>query len=211
MANENGCVVTYVEEIEIPLPAPAQAQVPIAQRMPQQIALIYGISIAIGGVTPDNNPIIFPGQDANLYLTLFDKTEKFVDQYRLDNLVFNANCEQKYLPVEIYGDIDLDRSLILNPTNIITNTVVLYLWYIPKKNEQMVPGMGQRFSAFRRGPSMAPMPAHQIYTGQLINASTLAVMTQQGLKKYVCSDGGWVKNPNGSGYYCSGKLTIHDV
>ncbi len=134
--------LTFIEEIEVTLPTPADVRIEIAQRMPQQIKVIYGVSAIVGGVTPDNQNIIVPGQDANLYLTLFDRTKKFVDQFRLDQLVFSQDCEQKYLPVWIEGSIDLDRSLIINPTGIIANVVVLYFWYVPKLKEGLNPKQG---------------------------------------------------------------------
>jgi len=129
--------LTFIEEIEVTLPAVADNRIEIAQRMPQQIEVIYGISAVLGGVTPDNQNIIVPGQDELLYLTLFDRTKKFVDRFRLDQLVFSQDCEQKYLPVWVEGSIDLDRSEILNPTGILDNTIVLYFWYVPKMMERM--------------------------------------------------------------------------
>ncbi len=134
--------LTYIEEIEITLPNPADTRIEIAQRMPQQIQVIYGVSTVVGGVTPDNQNTIVPGQDANIFITLFDKTMKFVDQLRIDQLVFSQDCEQKYLPVWIEGSFDLDRSIIINPTGIVDNVVVLYFWYIPKP-EARIEGGGQ--------------------------------------------------------------------
>lgn len=121
---------TYVETIETILDGTQRQS--IRQDMPDQILFIYGISTSVGGVTPANDPIVFPGEDLLLYVELVRNATDLWDNYRLDKLIRSADADLGYFPVKLPGKIDMDRSVIINPTAITGRTVILDLLYIPK-------------------------------------------------------------------------------
>jgi len=121
---------TFYVPVEIDLDG--TRQINIGARMPTQIFFVYGAVTYLGGVTPQNQNIIVPGNEDNLYVTLKAGSNDRIERIRLNDLVFNANSEKKYLKLMFPGAIDLDQSFILNPTLLNNLTVVLGLWYLPK-------------------------------------------------------------------------------
>lgn len=107
-------------------------QINIQGRTPTEIFFAYGARIYIGGVTPQNQPIIVPGNEDNLYISLFMGSNQRVQRLRLDDLVFGDDSGLKYLPLVFPGAVDLDQSFIENPTLLDNVTVLLGLWYFPK-------------------------------------------------------------------------------
>lgn len=121
---------TFFENFEIALDG--TDQINIGARMPTQIFFVYGARTYLGGVTPQAQNIIVPGNENNLWLTLKMGSNDRIERIRLDDLVFNANSEKKYLDLNFPGSLDLDQSFVENPTLLNNLIIVLGLWYLPK-------------------------------------------------------------------------------
>ena len=93
-------------------------------KMPTQIFMVYGAVTYLGGVTTQSVNIIVPGNDLNLYTTFKMGSNDRIERIRLDDLVFGANSEKKYLSLFIPGSINLQNSFIENPT-LLDNVSVL--------------------------------------------------------------------------------------
>lgn len=129
---------------------------PLAQTMQTSIGRIYGISIYTDNVTYNNQPLITLANAANLYLSFVMGTNIFAGRFRLDDLVYSDPSitnltDTKYLPVNIPGSIDLDKSFIDNPTAINALNVSINLWYIDKNTYDYMEKQG---IVFRNAHSM---------------------------------------------------------
>lgn len=131
---------TYVMSLLTPLPVIAETNIPIAKQIPQQVGLIFGLSVYTDTVTPANQPLITTADAENIYLTFKDGPTEFFQPIRLDNLNFtfvgvpNIN-PQRFMPVNIQGNFDLSTSFYANPTGVASvapavTTIMLNLWYI---------------------------------------------------------------------------------
>jgi len=126
---------TYFESIQIDLTG--QIDLDIGTRLASQILYIYGISTYLSGVTPNSENLIVPGDDLNLYLSLRDGANDFIEDIRLSDLVFSNDVRVKHYPVWFPGNLsavsrlDLDKSQISNPTLITGRSILLNFWYIP--------------------------------------------------------------------------------
>lgn len=105
------------------------------------VGWVYGLSINIENSLPgDQSQLnVTSIQAAKLFLNLKYGTSIYVNQLRLDHLIFNDpsatsnkyNNPQKYLPVNIPMATDLKQSFYTNPTLIATPAnVALNLFYI---------------------------------------------------------------------------------
>lgn len=127
---------TYFESIQIDLDG--NREITIGTRLASQILYVYGVSTYLSGQTPNGLNLIVPGDDLNLYLSLRDGANDFIEQIRLSDLVFSSDVRVKHYPVWIPGNLsrnsrlDLDKSQIFNPTLINNRTVLFNVWYIPK-------------------------------------------------------------------------------
>lgn len=121
---------SFFENFEIDLDG--TDEINIGARMPTQIFFVYGVRTYIGGVSPQNQPLIVPGNEDNLYLTLKMGSNDRIERIRLDDMVFGDDSGQKWLPLAFPGALDLDQSFIENPTLLDNLTVMLGLWYFPK-------------------------------------------------------------------------------
>lgn len=113
----------------------AENQVIISKQIPQQVGLIYGLSIYTDGVTPTNDALITSVNAESLFLTFKDGPTEFFQPLRLDQLIFkssgfpNIDAEQ-YYPININGNFDLSTSFYANPLAIAAGKVMLNLHYI---------------------------------------------------------------------------------
>lgn len=110
---------------------------PLAQTMQKSIGRIYGISTYTDAVTFNNQPSITTGDASTLYLTFVMGTNNFAGRFRFDDFNYNPLAAtgfpaDRYLPVNIPGTIDLDKSFIDNPTGLAALNVTINLWYIDK-------------------------------------------------------------------------------
>ncbi len=107
---------------------------PLAQTMLTSIGRIYGISTYTDSVTYNNQPLISTTDAKKLYLTFVKGTNNFAGRFRFDDFNYNAitvnSPINKYLPINLPGEIDLDKSFIDNPTLLAGSTVYINLWYI---------------------------------------------------------------------------------
>jgi hypothetical protein len=109
----------------------------IAANMQKSIGRIYGMSIDCNTVTPLNAALITSAQAMSMYITFVKGTDNYFGPLRLDNLDFNpvgvpALPAQKYFPVNIPGEIDLDKSFYSNPLLVAAVNIQLNLFYIDK-------------------------------------------------------------------------------
>ena len=131
---------SYRMSILSPIPTTAEQQIPIAKQIPQQVGLIFGMSIYTDTITPAAQPLITTADAENLYLTFKDGPTDFLQPVRLDEMNYNfvgvPNVNpQLYLPVNIQGNFDLSTSFYSNPSLIFSiapavTTIMLNLWYI---------------------------------------------------------------------------------
>lgn len=132
----------------ITLPGVAVNNNIIGTKLQEQVGLIYGISININGVDPNNAAVINAADAARLYLVLKQGSSNFIDTYRLDNLVFvdsasnNWNNQTRFLPVNITDKISLDQSYITNPAGIVNKSIILNFHYITKNDYARVKASG---------------------------------------------------------------------
>lgn len=132
-------IPSYVTNIISPIPTTAQVQIPIAKNIPQQVGMIYGLSILTDTNAPGDQDLITFANAQDLYLVLKDGPTEFFQQVRLDQMVFNLagfpNLNpDSYLRVAIPGNFDLSTSYYQNATGIVsvdtTKVIMLQLWYI---------------------------------------------------------------------------------
>lgn len=128
--------------IKTVIPGTATPQIKLGNTMPEQIGLIYGMSVSVGiaGVaTVDDmgNTLITLTNASNLFLTLQKGSTKVLDPMRLDKLVYNvpnatvaATADYRYLPMIIPNYISLDTSYYSNPASLTAGEIMLELWYI---------------------------------------------------------------------------------
>lgn len=148
LLSEQG-VATLFTTILITLPTSGSQNIPIAKQLPNQIGMIYGLSIDVGQKDPNNNNLITLAQSALLYITLKKGSANFIENMRMDKLLFNnadatgnLSNPNRYLPVNVPGDFDLDTSFLTNPTGITSGVVSLNLWYITKTTMQTLKASG---------------------------------------------------------------------
>lgn len=131
---------------------------PLAQTMQTSIGRIYGISTYTDSVTFNNQPTVTSANARSLYLTFVMGTNNFAGRFRFDDFNFNPNPAlntgfpvSRYLPINIPGSIDLDKSFIDNPTAIAALNVSINLWYIDKNTYDYMEKQG---IVFRNAHSM---------------------------------------------------------
>jgi len=135
-------IPTYVTSIITPIPTAVQVTLPIAKTIPQQIGLIFGLSIYADTVDPSNNPLITTANAQSLYMVLKDGPTDFFQPVRLSDMLQEfagvpVIRNEKYLPVNIPGNFDLSTSSYLNPTGIVSavapalaTVIMLDIWFI---------------------------------------------------------------------------------
>lgn len=132
-------VPTLKTAIYTPLPATAELQVEIAKQLPTQIGRIYGLSIYTDTVTPDQKNLITTTDSMSLYLTLKEGMANFLEDMRLDDMLYTftgvpSNRPVNYFPCNIPNSFDLSTSFYSNPAGIVAGannkTIALNLFYI---------------------------------------------------------------------------------
>lgn len=129
-------IPTYITSIFTDLGSVASATLQIGKQMPNNVGLIYGMSIYIGGVVPDaaGKSMITLADAGKLYINLVSGSLTFLNYLKLDQLAFssgtNITSSRKYLPVNIPANFDLDQSKYYNPESLTDLTIGLQLWYI---------------------------------------------------------------------------------
>lgn len=131
-------IPTYLTQIQTTLESSAQASINIGKNMPKTVGLIYGIFIYADGTMPDDasKPLISVTDSQELYMTLKVGMTDYIQNLRLDHLIyFNngasaVNNTQRYMPVNIPYNVELDKSVYLNPSGIIDKTILLNLLFI---------------------------------------------------------------------------------
>ena len=94
------------------------------------------MSIYCDTVTEDNLPLISTANAQALYLNLKWGAADFIQNIRLDDMLFNfagatGLSPTRYLPVNVPKDFNLDQSRYINPTMIPGPlNISLNLWYI---------------------------------------------------------------------------------
>lgn len=133
-------IPTYIINIFTDLGAVAESPIQIGKQMPTNIGLIYGISVNVDGVQPDNasNAMITQDEASKIWLTLVAGSLSFLKYVKLDQLVFSSSTlgdnQQRFLPVNIPNNFSLDLSQYFNPESIINKTISLQFWYIDKES-----------------------------------------------------------------------------
>lgn len=130
-------IATQMDSLLIELDGSAEFQ--LGLKMPEQIKTIYGISVQVDGVTPNNQALITTAQASDLYLTFISGSNRFWNTVRLSDLVYMpdpdssamAITDAKYMYVNIDAQgLSLDQSFINNPTTIAAGPIIfLNLWY----------------------------------------------------------------------------------
>ena len=142
-------IPTQFSTIVLSFPTSAQAKLIIPDKLQTNIGLIYGLSIYCDTVTSDNQTLITTTEAGLLYLILKKGSADFIDQIRLDDLLFQFSGvptlpADKYLPVHVPAPFSLDQSFIANPTGIVapaapgTKAIQLNLWYINTNMYEMM-------------------------------------------------------------------------
>lgn len=135
-------VPSYVTTIITPIPTAQQLTIPIAKTIPQQVGLIFGMSIYADTVDPSNNPLITTANAQALYMVLKDGPTEFFQQVRLSDMLQEFAGTpivrpEKFMPVNIFGNFDLSTSSYVNPGLIVSapvpaqpTVIMLDLWFI---------------------------------------------------------------------------------
>lgn len=130
-------IPTYKTWLEIDLPTPAQTQIEIADKVPENVGWIYGMSIQSDGKSPydASKPLISATDAYLLWLTLKYATSDFVDTWRLSDLNFNPSLgvrqqPNNYAPCSIPMGTDWRKSKIINTTGIVGKTIWLDVYFI---------------------------------------------------------------------------------
>lgn len=128
---------TQVQPFTVTVPATGDRSFDIGKKFPTNIEWIYGISLKINGVGPDNETLITRANAADMFLNLQQGSYFFLENFPLDSLIYipgegatDSYRDTRYLPVKISGRADLDTSSIGNPAGVNSGTIVLYLWYL---------------------------------------------------------------------------------
>lgn len=132
-------IPTYIQSIYVDFPLAAQPVINLPKQLPTQIGWCYGISTDTQGVTPDNTTLITTVEADALYLVFKAGASEFQKSIRMQKLIFAANVEQRYLPINIPYTVSLDQSYLQNPTGIVSavganKQAKIDLWYIDKKS-----------------------------------------------------------------------------
>jgi hypothetical protein len=143
----------------------------IGQTMPSVIGLIYGLSVDVNGTTPQNNTFncITPNQSTQLWLQLKIGAALYVDNFRLDRLVFsdggtNFQNPNRYFPVMVPSETDLKESTFYNPNSIGSGGTPIYVpltvHYIDKPSYAHMLQKGYLYANAHSAPSTpnAPTP-----------------------------------------------------
>jgi len=98
--------LTYIEPIQIPLDGGERNN--LGNNLSSQVYRIYGISTIVQGVTPDNQQLIVPGDELNLYLSLKRGSNIFFETFRFSQFTFqNQTDPTRFFPVDIGSNFDL--------------------------------------------------------------------------------------------------------
>lgn len=131
---------TYLETINVTVPAGGNRNFFVGVKFPKQIKSIYGLSVQVDGVDPDNSVLITLANASDLYITILEGSNRIINALRLSDLVYLpdpdgtgaiAHTDSRFMPVNISNDISLDKSFFDNPTGITAGRILLNLWYIP--------------------------------------------------------------------------------
>lgn len=138
-------IPTYVQSIFSTVAA--TPSIDIAKQMPTQIGWIYGLSIYVDGVSPDNFALITLADAQSLFLLLKQGKENIVEVLRLDEFLFtstqNIGCDERFYRINIWADnLSFDQSKYLNPTNIASGVIMLQLHYISIEDRDYLRSIG---------------------------------------------------------------------
>lgn len=136
-------VPTYKTYLQIDLGTTANQKIEIADKVPENVGWIYGLSVQKDGSFPYDAtiPLISNVQSYQLWLTLKYATSDFVDTWRLSDLiytpfvpapviVYDRQQERNYTPVSIPMGVDWRKSTIINPTGIVNATIFMDVYFI---------------------------------------------------------------------------------
>jgi hypothetical protein len=132
---------TFLTTLNITVPTTAQLKFFVNQKIPTQIKVIYGLSVQVDGVDPDNAALITLANSSDMYLTIVQGSDIIIEDLRLSDAVYLPDPdgtgaipfpERRFLPIWIEGNINLDKSYFRNPVSIVAGRILLNFWYIPK-------------------------------------------------------------------------------
>lgn len=130
-------IPTYSTTIQVDFAADAANQVNLAQKAPTNIAWIYGISVNVGGVVPNQNAknLISLADAGSLWIVFKIGSGLIIDTLRLSNMVYmeagvSRTQDRNYMPVSMPSQLDWQKSFIYNPTPVVSKTVLFNLFYV---------------------------------------------------------------------------------
>lgn len=130
-------IPTYIYSVETVLQGKLDEK--IGDTMEVTVGWVYGLSVNIDGVLPDNSAeLINSLQASNFYLTLKYGQSLYINKLRLTHLIYDRKTAgsldptnpKKYLDVNIPLDTDLKQSFYSNPSLISGVAIALNLFYI---------------------------------------------------------------------------------